>query len=299
MTLIVSLTDTLERGFLGLSLSPLGLKPALNPRSYICFEVVVVLTRDIVSVEMVDTLALVAVVIIAAGLLYRFIEWRRVSPPNLWRDIRGRLGWRYILATFIKELVNRVILQRDLFNERWRWFAHITMFWGFVGLAVTTAIAYVTNPEAEYVPLTTPYRVLGNVSGTLLLLGSTIAVLRLILISRFRRERKFGDVWFTVMIWLATITGFTTEYFREAAYHTPTDTTIALLTFNYLFHLAAVGLLVVTAPFSAFIHALTTPALRFYERLHQKLLEEVKARDYREEAQITMIVSLYTEKERK
>jgi nitrate reductase gamma subunit len=252
------------------------------------------LTREILSVQTVDTLAIIAVVVVIAGLTYRFIEWRRYSPPNLWRDIRGKLGWRHIIATFIKELVNRVILERDLFNERWRWFAHITMFWGFVGLAVTTAISYVTNYESEYVPLATPYRLLGNACGALLLLGSTIAILRLILIPRFRRERTFGDIWFTALIWLAALTGFTTEYFREVAYYTPADLSVALLTFNYVFHLAAVGLLVVTAPFSAFTHALTTPTLRYYEQLHQRLIEKVKARDYREEAQLTQIEDLYT-----
>jgi len=248
-----------------------------------------------VSVQVIDTPAIVAVVIIVAGLIYQLIRWRRYSPPNLWKDIRSQLGWRHIIATFIKELVNRVILQRDLFNERWRWFAHITTFWGFVGLAVTTAVSYATNYESEYVPLATPYRLLGNASGALLLLGSTIAILRLILIPRFRRERTFGDIWFTALIWLAALTGFTTEYFREVAYLTPTELNAAILAFNYILHLAAVGLLVVTAPFSAFLHALTTPTLRYYEQLHEALKKKARARDYREEAQLTQLEELYTE----
>jgi nitrate reductase gamma subunit len=251
------------------------------------------LTRDIVPVHVIDTLAIIAVVIIVAGLIYQLIRWRRYSPPNLWKDIRSQLGWGQIVATFFKELVNRVALQRDLFNERWRWFAHITMFWGFVGLAITTAISYVTNYEAEYVPLTTPYRILGNACGALLLLGSTIAILRLILLPRFRKERTFGDVWFTVLIWLTALTGFTTEYFREVAYYTPTEFNAAILAFNYWFHLLALGLLIITAPFSAFLHALTTPILRYYDQLHEALKQKVKVRDYREEAQLTQLEELY------
>jgi hypothetical protein len=51
---------------------------------------------------------------------------------------------------------------------------------------------------------------------------------------------------------------------------------------------------VVTAPFSAFLHALTTPTLRYYEQLHEALKQKAKARDYREEAQITQLEELYT-----
>jgi nitrate reductase gamma subunit len=252
------------------------------------------LTRDIIPVPLIDTLALITIVVIVVGLIYQFIMWRRVTPPNLWRDIRMHLGWGQIVLIFFKELINRVIIQRELFNERWRWFAHITIFWGFIGLAVTTTISYIQNPEADYVPLTTPYRILGNVSGALLLLGSTIAVLRLLLIPRFRRERTFSDVWFLALLWLTTLTGFTTQYFREVAYSTPTEVSTTLLTFNYILHIVFVGLLIITAPFSAFLHSLTTPTLRYYQRIHANLLEKAQIRDYRELAQITQIEKLYT-----
>ncbi|MEM3734802.1 MAG: hypothetical protein QW158_07640 [Nitrososphaerales archaeon] len=253
------------------------------------------LTREIVSVEVVDLLAAVAVVILVAGLVYRFFEWRRVSPPNLWKDVRSVLGWPHIIGTFLKELVNRVLLQRDLFNERLRWFTHITMFWGFVGLALTTTISYLLNYQADYLPLTTHYRILGNTFGALLLLGSTIAVARLLASPRFRRNQTFSNIWFTALIWLAAITGFTTEYYREFSYIYPLDQTLAsFLQVNYIAHIAVVGLLVLTAPHLGFIHALTTPSLRLYQRLHGALVTKTKTKDYREIAQEEQVQQLYT-----
>lgn len=257
------------------------------------------LTRDVVPISVIDLLAVVALVIIAGGLIYRYISWRRVAPPGYLSDIRQVLGAGTLLGTFFSELLRKVMANQGVFNESSRRIVHLMIFWGFVGLLVTTTWAYIVNPKGDYVPITHPYRILGNVSGALLLIGSTIALARIAVSERFRRETRFGDIWFLSSMWIATLTGFTTQYYREIAFANPqSEGLAALLSVNYIIHLVAIAALIGTAPFSSFIHAITTPALRYYERLGSimvsKMPQKISLRTYKERADTSYIEMMYS-----
>ena len=227
-----------------------------------------VLPRNVLPVPLVDELAGVAALVVVAGLIYEYFRWRGAVPSGLWEDVIDNLGWGAVIAVFFKELVNRVILQRDLFNERWRWLAHILTFWGFVGLIATTITADITNHAGNYVPITTPYRVLGNVSGALLLIGSSILLWRMVT-PRFRKAHTFGEIWFVALLWLATVSGFVVEYYAEVQ-------NADALAASYIAHFIIIGLLLIMAPFSGFMHAITTPVFRYINRLHESYINITK-----------------------
>jgi nitrate reductase gamma subunit len=257
-----------------------------------------VLTRDVIPVQTVETLAIIALVIIAAGTAYKLLQWRRVIPKGFMKDVVGRLGYGGVASAAVKELASKIAANTGLFNEGWRRAVHMAMFWGFVGLMITTTWSYIVNPHADYRPVTEPYRILGNLSGVVLLVSSSIALLRIGLSSRFRHARTWRDLTFLSTLWLSTLTGFTTQYFREISYMTPNNpATGQLLSFNYQLHFILVGLLLITAPFTSFMHAITTPLLRLYEALGNRIAPAIGLRRAKITADISFIQRIYEEKQ--
>ena len=241
------------------------------------------LFRDFMPVGTIDLAAGVAVIIVLLGIIYKYIQWKKVSPPLLFKDIRSKLGWGELASTFLKELINRVILQRDLIvDSKPRWFAHISMFWGFVGLVATTSLVYLVNPLGEHLPITHPVRILGNIAGIIMLIGVTIAMARFLAISKFRKEQTVGGVWFLVLLFITTVSGFTTQYYGIIVFDSTINSLANLMDLSYAIHLVSLGLLLITAPYSGFMHAITTPSLRYYDRLNQSLITKIHTIDYKE-----------------
>lgn len=236
-----------------------------------------------VSVTLIDSISIIVLAIIIIGVLWKYSTWRKSFPPHFFGAVRTSLGSGAIVGAFFSELANRVLLQRGVINkDRLRRFTHLSMFWGFIGLSVTTTLDYIYNRPGNYIPLfggvLSPIRWLGNISGSVMVLGATIAIIRLIAVPQFRRGRTFGDVWFTVLLFLAGVTGFIAEYWGEVAYAANPNISPAaayslsfsaspLIVVPYGIHLATIGLLLVTAPVSAFIHAFQVPTMRYSEKL--------------------------------
>jgi nitrate reductase gamma subunit len=267
-----------------------------------------------VSVSLIDLLATIILVIIIIGAVWRFIVWRRSSPPSFFRAARETLGSGEMVSIFFSELVNRVLLQKNVINnDRLRRFTHLAMFWGFIGLSVTTTLDYIFNRPGNYVPLfgtnLSTIRLLGNISGAVMLIGATIAIGRLIEQEKFRRGRTFGDVWFTSLLFTAGLTGFVTEYYGEVAYATNPGVPPAavyslsfsaspLIVVPYGIHLVVIGLLFLSAPVSAFMHALQVPSMRYMDAVGSKLAmshkrDKNELRGYKESAMLDQIQGTY------
>ena len=236
-----------------------------------------------VSVSLIDLTALIILVVILIVLGVKYLP--KPSPSTtrlLGRGVR-ELGAAGMLRVFANELVNRVILQRDLINkERIRRFAHLCMFWGFVGLAVTTTADYIFNEPGNYIPLfggtLSWIRLLGNVSGVVMMLGASITLGRMAGVRTFRERVSFSDAWFSILLFLVGLTGFVAEYFGDIAHSINPDippaaqysfltTASPLIMIPYGVHLVLITLLFLSAPVSAFIHALRVPSLRYMDSI--------------------------------
>ncbi len=267
-----------------------------------------------VSVSLIDLLATVTLVIVIIGAFWKYLSWRRSSPPAFFMAARRSLGSGGLVSIFFSELVNRVLLQKNVINEdRTRRFSHLAMFWGFIGLSVTTTLDYFFNQPGNYIPLfgsnLSVIRLLGNVSGVVMLIGATIAIARLIAVPKFRRGRTFGDVWFTSLLFIVGVTGFLAEYYGEVAYAAnpsiPPAAAYSLslsaspfIVIPYGIHLAAIGLLFLSAPISAFIHVLQVPSMRYAESVGAKLSlvhgqEKNEFRSFKEGAMLDQIQKSY------
>lgn len=240
-----------------------------------------------VSVTLIDSISIIVLAIIIIGVLWKYSRWRKYAPPHFFGSVRASLGSGALVGAFFSELVSRVLLQRGVINnDKLRRFTHLSMFWGFIGLSVTTTLDYIYNRPGNYISLfggaLSPIRWLGNISGGVMVLGGTIAIIRLIVVPQFRRGRTFGDVWFTVLLFLAGVTGFIAEYWGDVAYaanpsiapaatYSLSFSASLLIVVPYGIHLASIALLLVTAPVSAFIHAFQVPTMRYSEKLGSML----------------------------
>ena len=148
-----------------------------------------------------------------------------------------------------------------------RW-AHLALFWGFAGAAITSALLIV----AIYIqhlpmplPLGHPYKILGNLSAVLLVVGGAM-----LFMSRFGTDKSIigssaFDIFFLSVVGLVIATGCVVEIARFAL---PANAAALL----YTFHLGVVLTLFLTFPYSKFAHML----YRTLALVHQRVIESQK-----------------------
>jgi ferredoxin len=142
---------------------------------------------------------------------------------------------------------------------RRRWFIHAATMWGFLGLLAATILDYglaVVGIKATgtAVPIWYPVRLLGTVTGLLLLYGSTFLIIRRARgQERSLRHSTVADWTLLSLLWIAGATGFV----LELALYLPDAPAWGYWVF--LFHVAVAMELVLLAPFTKFAHAIYRP----------------------------------------
>lgn len=250
-----------------------------------------------VSVSLIDLLAMLALLSIITVLVAKYARFS-LSTRRLLENGASHLGFSKLGKIFVSEFVNRVLLQRDLIrnHQRLRRVAHLSMFWGFVGLLVTTTLDYVFNEPGNYIQLfggqLSPIRWLGNVSGAVMVFGALVTLGRMISVPKFRERVGFSDVWFATLLLAAGVSGFATEFLGDLARaanpsappapaYSISMSASPLIIFPYGVHLVVIGLLLLSAPVSAFVHAFRVPSLRYLDRIAGALTEKQSSSDQR------------------
>jgi nitrate reductase gamma subunit len=142
---------------------------------------------------------------------------------------------------------------------RSRWFVHWTIMWGFIGLAVATTLDYLLLLLADKVPglpvpLWHPTRLLGTLTGVLILFGTLSA-----LASRIRKPEKYSshsllsDWLFLWLLLLGTLTGFIVEFELYLSHGTVWGYVL------FLVHVVIGMEIVLLFPFTKFAHAVYRP----------------------------------------
>jgi quinone-modifying oxidoreductase subunit QmoC len=157
-----------------------------------------------------------------------------------------------IYQTIVKTI--REILAHSEFKKcnyaKGRTNAHLLTFYGFIGLAITTAWAvyylYGLQRESPY-PLTDPLKIWGNLSALALLTGITLIMLNRLNTSPRAGLGSYFDWLFITVICTIAVTGILSEVFRLA--------NISFLAYPiYFLHLVFVFFLFIYAPFSKMAH---------------------------------------------
>ena len=145
-------------------------------------------------------------------------------------------------------------------SRRW---GHFALLWGFVGAAVTSGLLllaiYVLKSEMP-LPLLHPFKVLGNLSAVLLVIGGAILLYnRLVGGNRTGSSTAFDNFFLFVVI-LVIATGVLTEVGRFQFQP-------ALNTWIYILHLTVVLCLFATFPYSKFAHMVYRMLAMVHERM--------------------------------
>lgn len=153
-----------------------------------------------------------------------------------------------VIATIQEILTHSVFEKCGVAKDRS--IAHKIVFYSFVGLAITTALAasyiYVFNYNGPY-PQTNIVKWIGNVSGIALLVGITMVIL-----NRFKNQEKSGigsyfDWFFIFIVYGVGLTGMLAQILRLA--------NIPVLGYPmYFAHLVFVFVLFAYAPYSKMAH---------------------------------------------
>ncbi len=152
---------------------------------------------------------------------------------------------------------------RSCSAARPRFTSHFLLLWGFVGAAVTSALLIV-GIYVQKLPmplaLSHPYKILGNLSAVLLVVGGTLLV-----VTRLGNRDAAGastafDTYFLGMVVLVIVTGVLSEVARFAF---STELAFAI----YITHLGVVLNLFLTFPYSKFAHLLYRSLAMVHERM--------------------------------
>ena len=182
-------------------------------------------------------------------------------------------GWaRQLVPTVFKESLvqsrSQGCTENPTTRERLagRWFNHLLIFWGFLGLLASTTLRYLAFPtNGDVVPLTDPIRLLGTVSGILLCYGTAM-----MLVSRLRktdistRRTRFTDWVFLVLLFLTGLSGFVLEASTYGASAGFIDYALAV-------HLVVVFELLIMAPFTKFAHVIYRPFAIWMSRTYKRI----------------------------
>jgi hypothetical protein len=227
---------------------------------------------NFISVQSVDIVAILIILFLAVGLIFKFRFWVKVVTVGFFKEARQQLGTITLVSLFFSELVNRVLAEKEVLNDSGtRRAIHMMVFWGFIGLAFATVwddVFFHQGPLPAPLSFQNLGNIVGNIGGSFLLLGMTVMILRYAFVSKFKDTK--GDFSFLVVLYLATISGFTTEFSRYSPSWFANG--------NYVIHLAIVTALLLTAPFTHFFHAVLTPFLRYVERIQEALVKKGVAR---------------------
>lgn len=142
-----------------------------------------------------------------------------------------------------------------------KWASHLFIFWGFVFLMVATILAYFFKPEGAVLPLTSAVNMFGN-SGGAMVIGGFVVMFTV-------RFKESGSVWhinrsdlFMIFLFLAAFTGFSTETSIYTLGRGAFTTAVV-----YWVHMFFVVVLLGTAPYSKFVHAVYKPTWLLHVRL--------------------------------
>ena len=161
-----------------------------------------------------------------AGLLFKKWTWFKtgIGPETISLSIGRRFGdaigdllsalFSLRFLTLIKVIVLDVILQLRLLRDDFlRWFMHICIFLGFMGLLLFHAMDGLISVHLfpDFEPTLNPALFLRNLFGALALLGLVIAVLRRLAIPSVRRITRPMDKIAIVMVAAVIVSGFVIE----------------------------------------------------------------------------------------
>ena len=131
-----------------------------------------------------------------------------------------------------------------------RYWGHLLIFYGFIGAMATAGLALIADlffGMPAPIPLFHPIKILGNVSGVMMLIGSSMVIIRRIRTEDKLSSNTYSDWILVLFIFGVALTGLLTETLRL--------TSTPFIAYNtYYVHLVLIFFLLWYAPYSKLAH---------------------------------------------
>lgn len=171
---------------------------------------------------------------------------------------------KYSLRVFGTVLFRQTLYQQiQPTSGNRKWLSHFLVMWGFVLLTVSTTLDYVYNPRGLPLPPLHIVRITGNLGGLFFMVGLIVIVYNIMKTEAIRGQKIGADYLFLGLLIAAGVTGFVAEGTSELNAFEATY-------YLYVGHLLIVAALLLTAPFTRFIHAIGIPIMRLLESSPQR-----------------------------
>jgi hypothetical protein len=197
-----------------------------------------------------------------------WLYWIRLSAPKqLWPAVL-KFGLMRSLGIALWSLLVDGFLVASLWRRsKSRWFMHGLILYGFCGLLAADVLMQIFNPMRAEIPFLSPLKLLPIVSGVAALSGVFFVMFRYKKDSYIDNGMTQGrDFLFLNLLLHALLGGFLTVVMKRAGI---TGWVMPV----YLYHLAAVLMLIATAPFTRFAHVWIVPTMVALTRLTDEIVE--------------------------
>jgi len=174
-----------------------------------------------------------------------------VSVTRFVKAIRAEGAGEPILKNLVPSFIEILSHKRfsDCGSEKNRYYGHLLLLWGFVGLAIVGTViglgvmsGLVTTPLAQASPL----KIFANLSAAMSLIGVLILLVDRLKDPVKRLHSTYFDWFFLVVLTSIIFTGFISEFLREAQ--------LPIMYPVYFVHLVLIFMLFVYAPYSKLAH---------------------------------------------
>ena len=177
-----------------------------------------------------------------------------IALMKFWKNLKtaapennGEGFIRVFIKTIIEVFTHKNFTQCS--KDSTRFWGHLLIFYGFAGAFLTTALAAVADIVFHYkapIPIYSPIKILGNISGLLMVAGTIVVIFR-----RINGKDKINSTYFDwsliFFVFGVALTGLLTQYMR--LFEIPE---LAYLT--YYVHMVLLFCLLWYAPFSKLAH---------------------------------------------
>lgn len=173
-----------------------------------------------------DITLYLALAVFLVGLAYKIWVWHRLATTlpgqeistgqrlaATGRGLAAALLSRKILVV-LKVVLLDVLLQARLYKEnKYRWAAHMLIFWGFMLLLVFHALqSHVSeNLFSDYYSTVNPYLFLRNLFGVMVLIGMAMAIARRLALPSMRATNRPMDAVTMILLAVIMLSGFLLE----------------------------------------------------------------------------------------
>lgn len=208
-------------------------------------------------------------------LFARYVKWSGFSGAKKYYSV---LGFGACLKIAYKVFFSDTLFISSVYNkDKKRWLIHGLIAYGFIGLIIADILIAIFNPERLAMPFLSPIKIFVNLCGAAVLAGLSVVVWRFFTDPYENNGvTLFGDLIFVVLLLIVTVSGFATEATR---YLKLSDYTQHI----YFVHIACVIALIATAPFTRFVHILSTFFFVLNTRLAERVAETRLSSEFNEE----------------